>query len=219
LSRYPVQCLNVNVEEITDERKRRIIAEMHNCPIGGHQGIHRTIERIKFYISWPNLDHDVIQYIKECKTCQLNKETRQNIRLPLTVTDIKATTWEKIYLDIVGPLPVTESGMKYILTCQDNLSKYFIAVPLQNQTAEEVTNVFVKNIVLIYGIPNEIVTDQGSNFMIDIFKRICKLFKIEKICTTAYHPESNGALERTHKTLANYLRCFCDKKINNWDEW
>jgi hypothetical protein len=109
--------------------------------------------------------------------------------------------------------------MKYILTCQDNLSKYFIAVPIENQTAEEVTNAFVRNIVLIYGIPTEIVTDQGANFMSDVFKRICKLFKIEKICTTAYHPESNGALERTHKTLANYLRCFCDTKMNNWDEW
>jgi hypothetical protein len=219
LSRYPVQCLNVNIEEITDERKRKIIAEMHNCPIGGHQGIHRTVERIKLYISWPTLDQDVTQYIKECKTCQLNKETRPNTRLPLTVTDTKTTPWEKIYLDIVGPLPVTESGMKYILTCQDNLSKYFIAVPLQNQTAEEVTNSFVKNIILIYGIPTEIATDQGTNFMSDIFKRICKLFKIEKICTTAYHPESNGALERTHKTLVNYLRCFCDKRVNNWDEW
>jgi transposase InsO family protein len=95
--------------------------------------------------------------------------------------------------------------MKYVLTCQDNLSKYFIAVPLQNQTAEEVTIAFVKNIILIYGIPNEIVMDQGANFMSDIFKRICKLFKIDKICMTAYHPESNGALERTHKTLANYV--------------
>jgi hypothetical protein len=55
--------------------------------------------------------------------------------------------------------------------------------------------------------------------MSDIFKRVCKLFKIDKICTTAYHPESNGALERTYKTLTNYLRCFCDKKLNNWDEW
>jgi hypothetical protein len=55
--------------------------------------------------------------------------------------------------------------------------------------------------------------------MSDVFKRICKLFKIEKIHPTAYHPESNGALRRTHKTLTNYLRCFCDKKLNNWDEW
>jgi hypothetical protein len=213
-----VQCFSVNVEEITDERKQKIISEMHNCPVGGHQGIQRTFERIKLYISWPGIDQDVTQYIKQCKVCQLNKETHPNIKLPLTVTDTKATPWEKIYLDIVGPLPITTTNMKYILTCQDNLSKYFIAIPLRNQTAEEVTNALVKNIVLIYGIPTEIVTDQGTNFMSDVFKRICKLFKIEKICTT-YHPESNGALERTHKTLANYLRCFCDAKLNNWDEW
>ncbi|PNF43689.1 hypothetical protein B7P43_G14967 [Cryptotermes secundus] len=219
LSPYPVQCLNVNLEEITEERKQKIIAEMHNCPIGGHQGIRKTIERIKLYISWPSLEQYVIQYIRNCITCQLNKETRPNVKLPLTVTDTKNAPWDKIYLDIVGPLPLSENGMKYILTCQDNLSKYFIAIPLQTQTAEEVANAFVKNIILFYGIPTEVVTDQGSNFMSHVFKRVCKLFKIEKICTIAYHPESNGALERTHKTLANYLRCFCDKRLNNWDEW
>ncbi|PNF41072.1 hypothetical protein B7P43_G06245 [Cryptotermes secundus] len=219
LSRYPVECLNVNMEELTEERKQRIIAEMHDCPVGGHQGVQRTIERIKLYISWPGLDQAVTQYIRECKICQLNKETRQSIKLPLNITDTKATPWEKVYLDVVGPLPMTESGMKYVLTCQDNLSKYFMAIPLQNQTTEEVANAFVKNVILVYGIPSEIVTDQGSNFMSDVFKRICKLFKIEKTHTTAYHPESNGALERTHKTLTNYLRCFCDRKLNNWDEW
>jgi hypothetical protein len=185
---------------------------MHNCPVGVHQGIQRTIEHIKLYISWPGLDQDVTQYVKECKTCKLNKETHPNIKLPLTVMDTKTTLWEKVCLDIVGSSPMTETGMKYILTCQDNLRKYFIAVPLQKQTAEEVTNAFVGNIILSYGIPTEIVTDQGSNFISDVFKRICKLFKIEKICTTAYHPESNGALERTHKTLTNHLHCFFDTK-------
>jgi hypothetical protein len=219
LSRYPIQCLNINIEELTEKRKQDIITEMHNCPVGGHQGIQRTTERIKLYISWPGLDQDVAQYVKHCKVCQLNKETHQPIKLPLTITDTKSTPWGKIYLDIVGPLPPTETYMKYILTCQDNLSKYIIAIPISNQSAEEVANAFVKNIILVYGIPTEIVTDQGSNFMSDLFKRICKLFKIEKICTTAYHPESNGALERTHKTLVNYLRCFCNTKINDWDKW
>jgi hypothetical protein len=219
LSRYPIECLNVNKEEISEERKQKIIKEMHNCPIGGHQGIQRTIERIKLYLTWPGLEQDVTQYIKECKICQINKETRPNIKLPLTITDTKTTPWDKVYLDIVGPLPVTENKKKYILTCQDNLSKYFVAVPLQSQTAEEVTDVFVKHIILIYGIPTEVLTDQGSNFMSEVFKRICKLLKIETVHTTAYHPESNGALERTHKTLTSYLRCFCDSKTNNWDEW
>jgi hypothetical protein len=143
------------------------------------------IERIKLYLTWPGLDQDVGQYIKECKICQINKETNPNIKLPLAITDTKTSPWEKVYLDIVGPLPMTENKMKYILSCQDNLSKYFMAVTLQNQTAEEVTNAFVKNIILIYGIPTEIVTDQGSNFMGEVFKRICKLLKIEKIYTTA----------------------------------
>jgi hypothetical protein len=218
LSRYPIQCLNVNIETITDERKQKIISEMHDCPVGGHQGVQRTLERIKLYIMWPGIEEDVTKYVKQCKTCQLNKETHSKIKLPLAITDTQTTPWDKIYLDIVGPLTITENGNKYILTCQDNLSKYFIGVPLQSQTAEEVSNVFVKYIVLVYGIPTEIVTDQGANFMSDIFKRICKLFKINKICTTAYHPESNGALERTHKTLSNYLRCFCDKRLNDWDE-
>jgi hypothetical protein len=92
---------------------------------------------------------------------------------------------------------------------------------LQYQTAEKIAESFVNNVILIYGIPSEIVTDQGTNFMSNVYKCICKLFKIEKIFTTAYHPESNGALERKHKTLVNYLRCFCNTKTNanDWDEW
>jgi transcription elongation factor Elf1 len=137
----------------SEERKQKIIKEMHNCPIGGHQGIQRTTERIKLYLTWPGLDQDVTQYVKKCKICQINKETKPNIKLPLTITDTKTTPWDKVHLDIVGPLPVTGNKMKYILTCQDNLSKYFVVVPLQNQTAEEVTNIFV--IILIYGIPKK----------------------------------------------------------------
>jgi hypothetical protein len=171
LSRYPIHCLNVNTEDISKERKQKIISEMHNCPIGGHQGIQRTIQRIKLYLSWPGLDQDVTQYIKRCIICQLNKDTRLDIKLPLTTTDMKAAPWEKIYLHIMGPLPVTEAGMKFILKCQDNLNKYLIASPLLGQTADEVTDAFVKNIVLTYGIPNEIVMDQGTNFMSEVLRQ------------------------------------------------
>lgn len=81
LSRYPIQCLNINMEELTKERKQKIITEMHICPIGGHQGIQRTIERIKLYISWPGLYQDVAHHVRKCKVCQLNKETHHNIKL------------------------------------------------------------------------------------------------------------------------------------------
>ena len=78
---------------------------------------------------------------------------------------------------------------------------------------------YVNRVFLLYGIPKVILTDQGSNFMSDVFKRICKLFQIEKLNTVAYHPESNGTLERTHRTLVTYLRSYVDTKPSNWDQW
>jgi hypothetical protein len=111
--------------------------------------------------------------------CQTNNDTHRNIKLPLAITDTK-TPWEKVYLGIVGPLPLTENGIKYILTCLDNLSKYFIAMPLQSQRAEEVTNAFVKNIVLIYGIPIKIVTDQGQNFMSECSSAFANYLRLKK---------------------------------------
>ena len=136
----------------------------------------------------------------------------------LEIKDTQSDPWNKIYLDIIGSLPIIEEGYKYLLTCQDNLSKYIIAVPLKDQTVNQAITQLVERIICIFGIPSMIVTDQGSNFMSDLFVRICKLFRIEKIHTTTYHPESNGSLERTHKTLVTYLRCFIDSKLNNFEQ-
>jgi hypothetical protein len=87
--------------------------------------------------------------------------------LPFQETATQFQPWDKIDLGIVGPLNTTEGGCKYILTHQDNLSKYVIAIPMLTQTAEKVTLAFLHYIVLLYGIPQFIVTDQGSQFMSD----------------------------------------------------
>ena len=80
------------------------------------------------------------------------------------------------------------SGKKYILTWQDDLSKFLVAIPIPQQEAETVARKFVLNIVLKFGAPAQILTDQGSNFLSDLFKSMCKLLRIKKIQTTAFHP-------------------------------
>lgn len=90
-----------------------------------------------------------------------------------------------------------------------------VVAPLKDQTVDEVTEAFVSKLILVYGIPQDIVTVQGTNFVSNLFKRICDLFKIEKLNTAAYRPQSIGALERTHKTLITYLRCFCNRKTTD----
>jgi hypothetical protein len=122
--------------------------------------------------------------------------------------------FEKSALDIVGPL-TDKSGNKYILTCQDNLSKFLVAIPIPQQDAETVAKEFVLNIVLKVRAPAQIPTDQGSNFLSDLFKSMAMLLKINKIQTTAFHLESNGGLGRNNRVLTEYLRHYVREDQKN----
>lgn len=126
----------------------------------------------------------------------------------MAITTTSRTPFEKIFLDIVGPLNVTSNGNKYILTIQDDLIKFSEAIAITNTEAQTVAEKFVTHVICKHGTPQQLLTDQGSNFLSSMFKSVCKLLKIKKIQTTPYHPEGNCALERSHKTLAEYLRHF-----------
>jgi len=91
---------------------------------------------------------------------------------------------------VVGLLSVITLGNKYLLTFQDNLTKFNKAIPLPNQKATTVAKEFITKIICEHGIPKTVLTDQGTNFLSEIFKNVCKLLRITEIQTTAYHPES-----------------------------
>jgi len=90
------------------------------------------------------------------------------------------------------------------------LSRYLI------KKATTVAKEFITKIICEHtSIPETVLTDQGTNFLSEIFKNVCKLLRITKIQTTAYHPESNGALERSHRILAEYLRHYINEDQTN----
>jgi len=171
---------NEQAKTYTEEEKKQIIFEYHDAPVGGHQGIERTIKRIRLQHNWKGLRKDVERYIARCESCQKNKITQKN-KVPLIITDTPNKPFEKCALDIVGPLTITNSGNKYLLTFQDNLTKFSKAMPIPNQEANTISKEFVTKIILEHGIPEKILTDQGTNFMSEIFKNTCKLLKINKI--------------------------------------
>jgi len=202
----------------TEEEKLQILKEYHDALIGGHQGIERTLRRIRLKYNWPGITKDVEEYIKKCGLCQKNK-LMPRTRAPLVITDTPTRSFEKCALDILGPLTVTTNGNRYLLTFQDSLTKFSKAIPIPNQEANTISKEFVTKIILEDGIPEKVLTDQGTNFLSEIFKNTCRLLRIDKIQTTAYHSESNAALERSHHTLAEYLRHYINKDQTDWDEW
>lgn len=137
----------------------------------------------------------------------------------MVITSTSHSPFEKIFLDVVGPLPVTESGNKFILTVQDDLTKFALGIPIPNQEAVTVSKAFVKNVICQFGAPQSLLTDQGTNFLSEMFKNVCKQLKIHKQNSTAYQPQTNGALEREHRWLGEYLRNFSANDPSHWDEW
>ena len=205
-------------DEIDPDTKTKILQENHDSILGGHRGMNKTYEAIKEHYQWPNMKKE-IEYVKACAKCQLNKTLRPKKRAPMEITTTARRPFEKCALDIVGSMTEIMAGNKYVLTFQDDLSKFLVAIPIPQQDAETVAKKFVLNIVLKFGAPAQILTDQGSNFLSDLFKSMCKLLKIKKIQTTAFHPESNGSLERNHRVLTEYLRHYVRENQTNWDEW
>ena len=157
--------------------------------------------------------------MKQCRSCQVNKILGPKVKASMEITSTAAYPFDKCYLDIVGPLPTSTTGNKYILTFQDDLSKYVVATPIKQQDANTVAREFMLQVVLKYGAPSIVQTDQRANFVSDVFRATCKLLKIKKIQSTAFHPESQGSIERIHRVLAEYLRHYVREDQTDWDEW
>lgn len=194
-----------------------IIKENHATAIGGHKGVTKTYNRVRYRHFWPRMKEDVQTYVRECRDCQLKKLVRQKTRQPMILTDTPGTAFEKISMDIMGPLPMTTKDNSYILTIQDLLTKYSLAIPLRQTTAVNVADAFVNEFICIYGSPKIILTDQGTHFVNSLMKNIASKFKIKQCHTTAYRPQSNGSIERSHHVLWEYLKQFVHG--NDWDEY
>lgn len=206
-------------KQILEDEQLQIIKEFHENPLGGHQGVNRTYQRISQQYHWKGMRQMIKKYVISCTTCQLSKSTNRVTKEPMVVTTTASRPFEKIFMDIVGPLPKSHNGNIYILTLQDDLSKFAWAVPMFNHEANTVAYHFVTQFVCLHGLPQTLVTDCGTEFLSKIFKEVCKLLKIKQTSTTPYHPQSNGSLERSHRTLGEYLRSFASKDPQNWDSY
>lgn len=215
----PRFCVVAKSQRICDENiKQLILNDYHLLPSSGHAGITRMYNNIKKRYFWTGLKSDIEKFIKKCDACQRNKYSIP-VKQPMSITTTASSSFNKIFLDLVGPLPKDESGNIYILTLQCELSKFVEAYPLPNKESVTVAKALVNNFVLRYGIPEEIATDRGREFIAETMQEVCKLLKIKNITSTAYHHESIGALERSHKVLGEFLRIQTKNFRDSWTEW
>ena len=212
-----VICRNLIIIPEPDEREV-LIKEIHESPFNGHKGITKTYSRIRQNYFWTNMKAQITDVIGKCKKCQLNKLVRKKIKQPMVLTDTPGSSFDKISLDIVGPLESTENGNKYILTIQDLLTKFCVVIPLQIADSINIAEAFLKRFVYVHGSPKIVLTDQGAPFISSLMKNIAKLCKITTCNTTAFRPQSNGSIERMHHSLKEWMKNYVSR-VREWDEW
>lgn len=202
----------------TPEEIQNILKENHDSKLSEHYGFNKTYAKIKEQYFWPSIKSDIRKYIQSCHSCQMNKTNFKPIKQPMEITTTAEKPFEKLAIDIVGPLPLTESGNRFILTAQDDLTKFCFAKPIPNHESLTIAKSLIE-IFTQFGIPKTFLTDQGLDFMSELIKNLGNLLKTKHICTNPYHPQINGGLERYHLTLKDYLKHYIKANQTDWDEY
>ena len=141
------------------------------------------------------------------------------MKAPLGEIPLAKEFLDIVSLDIVGPLPVTERGSKYLLIFIDHFTRYCDAVPIARQDTGAIAREFVIWIIRQLGVPRRLLTERGANFTSDLIKETCRLLKIQKLQTSSYHLQANGICERIHKLLIDMISHFVRKDARNWDDY
>ena len=121
-------------------------------------------------------------------------------------------------MDILNVCDPTPEGFRYILVIADYFSKWTEAFPMKNKCADTVADILVENIILRFGMPLVIHSDQGREFENGLMKSLCTLLGCTKTRTAPYHPESDGMIEIFNQTCLMMLSMFVNDRRDNWNE-
>ena len=199
--------------------QQQLLSLHHDLPEMGHFSYKKMFPKILKSYFWPTINKDTLEYCKSCLECQVHKKSTPNPQNRPLKPFLPDHPNQRVSIDLMGPFPVTENGFEYILCMVDNFTKWATAIPLKNKKGGEVAYEIIKNWYMIFGIPEEIHSDQGGEFTNDILARLNERLNVGHKVTTPYYPQSNSQVERWNRTLKESIKIYCEKKVSSWDKY
>ena len=196
--------------------RRDVLRYAHDVKTAAHLGIRKTLSKVRPRFYWPGLQNDVKVYVGGCEQCSRKKNPNPTKVAPMEIVR-SGFPMERIAFDILGPLPVTERGNKYILVISDYFTKWTESFAMPNMEAKTCAQILVEGVIVRFGVPNAIHSDQGRQFESQLFAETCQILQIQKTRTTAYHPQSDGMVERFNRTLCGMLSTLVDENQRKRD--
>lgn len=198
---------------IPSHLRMKVLKQYHDE--NGHMGVEKTFHSIKQKYFWPGLFKKVNEHIGKCVPCQTRNLRKQQPQMQ--ETDMPSFPFAKIALDISGPYPRTLSGNQYIVTFIDMYSGWPEAFAVPNKKAETVVHLLIEEIFPRFGAPLQLLTDNGPENVNGIMKRALEELNVDHVTTSFYHPQSNGKIERFHRTMHDVLAKKIGDNDRSWD--
>ncbi|UYV75534.1 hypothetical protein LAZ67_13000536 [Cordylochernes scorpioides] len=192
---------------IPEEFRMNVFTSIHGL---SHPGIKTTVREVTSRYIWLNINKDIRNWTKGCINCQKSKITR-HAKTEYGEFGKPDERFGTVHIDLIGPLPPSE-GKTYCLTLIDRFTNWVEVLPVEDIKADTIIKSFYKEWISRYGTPCHLITDRGMQFMSQKLKEFAKMCGIHLKHTTSYHPQSNGKIERFHRTLKtaisshNYIR-------------
>ena len=174
----------------------------------GHQGMTKTVARLRQTVWWPKMKNCVEKFVESCHDCQVVSTALPN-PTPLKMTEIPAESWLMVGCDLCGPFPSGES----LLVCVDYHSRYPEAEIVRSVKTAVIAD-RLRKMFCRYGPPETLVTDNGPQFTSAEFKELMSEFNIQHRRVTPYHPIANGEVERFNRCLKKCIQTAISEGIN-----
>lgn len=201
---------------VPEHERQMILAEHHDAPAAGHYGVEGTIQRISQRYYWPGMRRYITDYVKSCAACQRYKADNMK-PAGLLQTPVMQQRFEVIAVDYFGPLPTSPEGMNWIFIVEDTATRWVELFPLMDATAERCAKTLLNEVILRYGTPRRLISDNGTQFVSAIMQHLTFCMGIKQSLTPVYHPAANP-VERKNRDLKTQLAMQVGKQHDHWPE-
>ena len=204
-----------NPRPLVPETQRNIILNLLHHQ--DHPSAQETLRRAAGDYYWPRMKKDVEGFVRTCHPCQAGKQSK-TVNPGTSAFPVPDQRFSTIHLDVVGPLPESE-GARYLLSILDRTSRWIECYPMSHASSSECCKAFMEW-ASRYGLPSLALSDNGNTFIANLYKDIMDTFNVKVSFVPAYHPATNGAVERRHQTIKNALKAsLIDMGNTHGDKW
>jgi transposase InsO family protein len=207
---------NKHLLVIPKSMQHKLLQWAHDHPTAGHAGQQKTLFRLTTRVFWDTMRKDVYNYVAACQSCQQFKYNNAPTSSPMQL-HVVVEPWQTIGIDIMGPFPITRRKKRFLLVVVDYFTRWIELFPLHSTISTQIAEILMNEIFTRYGLPKFILSDNGPQFVSNIFRNFCETFGIEQKLTANYHPQSNMT-ERVNRTLKPLIAIYAQRQPQSWDK-